>query len=123
MIVENGYDLRLLNNEKAAALKATKFYGKIHFAWDRMQDESLVLHGLEILNRFKIRNTHIYVLVGYDTTPQQDLHRCQKLIDYGHDPYIMPYKKTDYTRRFKRFIDTFMWRKHKTIEDAWRAYK
>ena len=39
-----------------------------------------------------------------------------------HDPYIMPYNKTQGEKRFKRFIDTFMWRKYKTVQEAWRAY-
>ena len=123
VIDENGYDIRLLNDQKAWALSKTKFAGKIHFAWDRIQDESLILEGLEILRRFKISNTHIYVLIGYDTDIEGDLHRCQKLIDYGHDPYIMPFERTNANKRFKRFIDTFMWRKYKTIKEAWRNYK
>lgn len=48
---ENGYDLRLLDDEKAEALKRTKFKGKIHFAWDRMQDESLIINGLKIIKK------------------------------------------------------------------------
>ena len=120
---ENGYDLRLLDDEKAATLKRTKFKGKIHFAWDRMKDESQIIRGLNILNKHKIQNTHIYVLIGYDTTFEEDMYRCQKLIDYGHDPYIMPYNQSEQERRFKRFIDTFMWRKYKTIQEAWNNYQ
>jgi len=120
---ENGYDLRLLDDEKAEALKKTKFDNKLHFAWDRMKDEKQILNGLGILKKHKINNTHIYVLIGFNTTLNEDIHRCQKLIDFGHDPYIMPYKKTKQNRDFKRFIDTFMWRKYKTIEEAWKNYK
>lgn len=119
---ENGYDIRLLDDEKAAALKKTRFVGYVHFAWDRMQDEALVLHGLEMLIRHKIRQSRFYVLVGYDTTEEQDIYRCQKIIEAGQEPYIMPYVRTDYTRAFKRFIDTFMWRKSKNIEKSWKEY-
>jgi len=123
VIDENGYDLRLLNDEKTNALKKTRFEGKLHFAWDRMEDEKEIIKGLELLKQYKINNTHIYVLIGFDTTVEQDLHRCQKLIDYGHDPYIMPYRQIKIEKRFKRFIDTFMWRKYKTIKEAWEAYR
>jgi len=122
VIDENGYDLRLLNDEKADALKRTKFESKIHFAWDRMKDEKQIIRGLELLKKYKIRG-HIYVLVGYDTTREEDLYRCQKLIDYGQDPYVMPYNSKPEDRGFKRFIDSFMWRKYKTIEKAWQNYR
>jgi len=123
VIDENGYDLRLMDDEKAAALKKTKFQGKIHFAWDRMQDDPLIINGLEMIKKVKLNNVHIYVLIGYDTDLDKDLYRCQKIIDFGYDPYIMPYKKTKDNKRFKRFIDTFMWRKYKTIKEAWENYK
>lgn len=123
VIDENGYDLRLLDDEKADALKKTKWCGKLHFAWDRIQDESKIIHGLEIINKYKINNTHIYVLIGFDTTIKQDFHRCQKLIDYGHDPYVMPYNQSQSEKQFKRFIDSFMWRKYKTLKEAWKDYK
>jgi len=122
VIDENGYDLRLLDEERADALKRTRFHGKIHFAWDRMQDESQIIRGLKILNHYKIKNTHIYILIGYDTTFEEDMYRCQKIIDYGHDPYIMPYNQSKDEKRFKRFIDTFMWRKYKTLNEAWENY-
>jgi hypothetical protein len=123
VIDENGYDLRLLTHSKADALKHTKFEGKIHFAFDRMSDETKIINGLKTLNEFKITNTHIYVLIGYDTTLEEDIYRCQKLVDYGHDPYIMPFNQTEEEKAFKRFIDTFMWRKYKTIKEAWSNYQ
>lgn len=121
VIDENGYDIRLLTDEKAAALKKTKFSGQIHFAWDRMQDESVVLYGFELLKKYKISAT-VYVLTGYNTTLEQDIYRCQKIIDYGLTPYIMPYVKNKKNMSFKRFIDTFMWRKFKTVEVAFNSY-
>ena len=123
VVDENGYDLRLLDDEKAEALKKTRFVNKLHFAWDRMKDEHRILQGLELLKKHKINSTRIYVLIGFDTTVDEDLYRCQKLIDYGHDPYIMPYNQSQKEKNFKRFIDSFMWRKYKTIEDAWKDWR
>jgi len=122
VIDENGYDLRLIDEEKALALKNTKFEGKIHFAWDRMQDGSEIISGLKTIKKAKLQNIHIYVLIGYDTTEEEDLYRCQKIIDFGYDPYIMPFNASKKEKRFKRFIDTFMWRKYKTIKEAWENY-
>ena len=117
VIDENGYDLRLIDDEKADALKRTRFKGQIHYAWDQMKDERKILEGLAIAPRGRV-----YVLIGFDTTEEEDLYRCQKIIDYKHDPYIMPYNQSKPEKDFKRFIDTFMWRKYKTIEKAWGDY-
>lgn len=122
VIDENGYDLRLIDDEKANALKRTKFQGKLHFAWDRMQDEALIIEGLKTLKRHKISGCRVYVLIGHDTFEKQDLYRCDVLKMYGQDPYIMPYNGTKKEKRFKRFIDSFMWRKYKTITAAWDYY-
>jgi len=123
VIDENGYDLRLIDDKKALSLKKTKFQGKLHFAWDRMQDEALIIYGLQILRKHKMSGCRIYVLIGYDTTEKEDLHRCEIIKQYKQDPYIMPFNQSDKEKTFKRFIDTFMWRKYKTIKEAWENYK
>jgi len=123
VIDENGYDLRLVDDEKAAALKKTKFKGKLHFAWARMQDEPLILEGLKTLRKHKISGAGVYVLIGYNTTQKEDIYRCQKIIEYKQNPYIMPYIRTKENRAFKRFIDSFMWRKYKTVTEAWGMYR
>jgi hypothetical protein len=121
VIDENGYDLRLLDDEKCGYLKNTKFAGKLHFAWDRMKDEAKVLQSLALLKKWKIRGS-VYVLIGYDTTEKADLYRCKKIIDLGHDPYIMPFNQSKKEKKFKRFIDSFMWRKYKVLNKAWSDY-
>lgn len=122
VIDENGYDLRFLDDEKADAIKRTRFDGYVHFAWDQMKDEKQIIAGLETLKRHKIIG-HIYVLIGFNTTQEEDFYRCQKLIDFRQHPYIMPFNQLKQEKRFKRFIDSFMWRKYKTIEKAWQDYK
>jgi hypothetical protein len=117
VVDENGYDLRLIDEEKAYYLRKTKFQGQIHYAWDRMQDETAILRGLAITPKGMV-----YVLIGYDTTEEEDIYRVQKIVDMGFDPYIMPYHQNEQEKRFKRFIGLFMWRKYKTIEEAWRNY-
>ena len=117
VIDENGYDLRLMDEEKADALKRTKFQGYRHYAWDHMRDEQRVLNGLAIAPR-----GIVYVLIGYNTTRQEDFHRLQKIHDLGHDPYVMPFNRTREEKQLKRFIDCRAYRKHKTIEAAWGEY-
>ena len=118
VIDENGYDVRLINDEKANVLRRTKFDGYIHYAWDLMKDEKKILQGLKLAPKGMV-----YVLIGFNTTQEEDFYRCQKIHDLGHDPYPMPYKQTKEIMRFKRFIMTRMYRKYKTIKDAWKDYK
>ncbi len=117
VIDENGYDLRLMDEEKAEVLRKTKFQGKIHYAWDRMKDEYQILEGLKIAPKGMV-----YVLIGYDTTEEEDIYRVQKIVDLGHDPYVMPYHQSPNEMRFKRFVGLFMWRKYQTIKEAWSNY-
>jgi hypothetical protein len=116
-LIEHGFDLRLIDEEKAEVLRKTKFDGKIHYAWDLMEDEKKILEGLKIAPKGTV-----YVLVGFNTTQEEDIYRCQKIVDHGFDPYIMPYHQNKAEKRFKRFIDSFMWRKYPTIEHAWENY-
>ena len=51
VIDENGYDLRLLDDEKANALHKTKWETPLHFAWDNMEDETQVTTGLKLLEK------------------------------------------------------------------------
>jgi len=125
VIDENGYDIRLLDDEKTDALHRTKWATPLHFAWDRMVDEPLVIEGLKLISKHHLRSTSngVYVLIGYDTTPEEDLYRCQVIDDYGLTPYPMPYVRNSYTKRFKRFMNLHFYRKYKTIAGAWKAYR
>jgi len=121
---ENGYDLRLLDDEKAEALKCTQFEkGYVHFAWDFISDEANVMRGLAIAKKYAVK-AMVYVLIGYNTTREQDIYRCQKIHQLGYDPYPMPYNGgTRQDKDFKRFICLRYYRSYNKISDAWREYK
>lgn len=125
---ENGYDLRLLGHEHAKALKRTRWAGYLHFAWDRMRDSEAIIRGLDMARRHHLRKVVVYVMVGFDTTTEQDLARCEVIDWFGFDPYIMPYRQpgrraSQPARIFKRFIDSRMYRKYPTMTDAFEAYR
>ena len=117
VIDENGYDLRFMDEEKADALRKTKFEGRIHYAWDLMKDERKILDGLMIAPKGMV-----YVLIGFNTTQEEDFYRCQKIHNLGHDPYVMPYNRTKEERRFQRFINTRMYRRYPSLMAAWKDY-
>ncbi len=104
-VMEHGFDVRLIDEEKASAIKQTQFEGRLHFAWDRMQDEKLILRGMKFLQQYKIEG-RFYVLSGFNTTIEQDIYRCQLIILYKHVPYIMPYNNTQSVKLVKNFINS-----------------
>ncbi len=121
---ENGYDLRLMDEEKAEALKKTKWVNKLHFAWDQIADETQVLRGLLLAKKYKLNNKGVvYVLVGYNTSFAEDLHRCQKIHDIGFSPYIMPFTKSPEISRLKEFINVRAYWKYDSMEEGFENYK
>jgi hypothetical protein len=124
MIDENGYDLRLVDEERAVALSETKWGTKHmpHFSWDRMGDESPILRGFGEINRVGLRGCEIYVLVGFDTTIEQDIYRCQTIHDLGHDPYVMVYKNNHLLNDFRTMIYSRCYRKSGSIAETWKTY-
>ena len=117
-----GVFFKLLDDEKAEALKKTRFDGQIHFAWDLMGSEEQIINGLKLLQRYKIRGS-VYVLIGFNTAFEEDIYRCQIIHNYGCDPYPMPFIINSYTSKFRRMINLRMYRKYKTIQEAWNNYK
>lgn len=110
VIDHSGYDARLMDEEKGAALARTKLDkdGQFHFAWDRLEDTEAVIRGLKIAiaQGLKPRRMACYVLIGYDTTPRQDLYRVLRLKRLKIDPYVMPFNKKDpYQQRFARWVN------------------
>jgi len=124
VIDENGYDLRLLDDEKADALHKTKWATPLHFAFDNIKDESKIRNGLALLEKHHLRSTSngVYVLIGYDSTREEDIARCQIIDDYGLTPYPMPFVPTKDNQAFKRFINLHYYRNYPTIEKAWMDY-
>ena len=98
MLSPQGWDARLLTQSRASLLKGIKHAGGIHFAWDNMEDEYYVLTAIRMLEDvgFNLRrDVTFYVLVGFNTTIEQDIYRCQKLKEMGTNAFVMPYHKKD----------------------------
>lgn len=122
-----GLDLRLINEENAELLSKVKYYNwtftrrLIPFAWDNIKEEDEILIGLHTLLKY-IPPHHImvYVLVGFNTTLKQDLHRVQKLIELKVKPFVMIYNnKRDPTLRHlsrwinKRYYEIVPWEEYR----------
>jgi len=81
MDFNQGLDLRLINKENAGLLAKVKLERMVRFAWDEIKDESKIIRGLKFVigAGIKPRNITVYVLIGFDTTFEEDLYRIQKL--------------------------------------------
>lgn len=109
-----GLNIRILTDEQAEMLaqcnfQASDFHNKhLTFAWDRFQDGKRIFDGIDRCEQagIKPKQMQFFVLIGYDTTPEQDLERVMRLRDRGCLPYVMPYNKFDsYQKRFARWVN------------------
>lgn len=90
-----GCDIRIMTEEKAEYIKRMKIK-QIHFAWDRLEDEKIIIpkfREFKEITGWDKRKLPVYVLVNYNTTIEQDLHRIYTLRDLGYWPYVMVYEK------------------------------
>jgi len=124
-----GLNIRILKQEQAELLSQCNYYNSkfktryLTFAWDRYNDEKLIDKGIEICNNAGIPSSKMqfFILIGYDTTPEQDYYRVMKLWEkHGALPFVMPYNKKDlYQKRFARWVN------HRAIFKSvkWEDYK
>jgi hypothetical protein len=60
------------------------------------------------------------LLIGYDSTPEEDLYRVEVLRGLKVNPFVMPYDKhNDYQRKFARWVNQKAI--FKTV--SWHEYK
>ena len=109
-----GLNIRIITEEQAAALASVRFtnlhatYKQVHFAWDRYRDGRLIRRGFERCVAAGIKPWQIafYVLIGFDTTHEQNLERVKTLASWGCDPFAMPYDRSDpYQKAFARWVN------------------
>jgi len=113
-------DIRLVNDDNAELLakvdyRDDQFKSKRHyFAFDSPEIEPEVLRGISTLRKAGIKPQYLmfYVLVGFDTTYEQDMHRIKLLIKEKTLPYVMCYNgRSDlYYPDLKRWMNWGMYR-------------
>jgi len=123
-----GLDIRLVNYENASLLARVRYYDlnfrrrRLYFSFDFPNIEDQVRSGILTLTASGIKPQHLmfYVLVGYDTTFEQDLHRVQFLIRYGILPYVMRYNSRRDDRRLNAFARWVNGRYYRVCQ--WKDY-
>ena len=96
-VIWEALDIRLVTDRSARALASVRQAKSIHFAWDGHSQDGAVHVGIETLKRNGIKPYRLmfYVLVGFNTTREYDLHRVYELRRLGANPFVMPYDKGD----------------------------
>ncbi len=87
-----GLDIRLLTEEFAEILQKLKPLKFWRFAFDNLKYEKEFRRGAEMLvNKGLKHKVMIYVLVGFDSTIEEDMRRFEIIKDYGFDSFCMVY--------------------------------
>lgn len=106
--ITQGIDVRLLTPEIAQALSEVKHLRSIHYAWDLMQFERPVLEGIKVLSRHVKTWKHMcFMLVGFNTTFEEDMYRFCRIRELNVDPYVMVYnqKLDSKLKHFARWVN------------------
>lgn len=116
-----GLNIRIITDEQAKALASVQFRNlsgqkkQVHFAWDQWGKgtEKLIDEGFERVTAAGVRPHQMafFVLVGFNTSEEQDLYRINKLHGMGCDVFVMPYNRDDpYQAALARWNNRYAWR-------------
>ena len=83
-----------MNEEQAYWLNKLKLKTAIHIAWDLPQLD-LTDKLKEVTKYISPSKLRCYVLVGFDSTIEQDLFRLNRLKQLKIAPFVMPYRDFD----------------------------
>ncbi len=109
-----GINIRNLTDDQACALASVQFrnisntFSQVYFAWDDVRHEKLIHKGIStcISAGIKPWQMAFYILIGFNSSPEEDMHRVMVLKQYECDPFVMPYNKQDlYQNRFARWVN------------------
>ena len=95
-----GVDIRMMTEEKAEMLRRIKVK-RVHFAYDRYQDKQKIepkFQTFKEVTGWDHNKIAVYVLVGYDTTMEENLDRIYFLRSLDFNPYVMVYNKENLPR-------------------------
>lgn len=121
-----GMDVRLITEKNLDIIRKIKL-SAVHFAYDRIQDRDIVEPRLKAFAEATGYDRHkvsVYILVNFDTTLEQDIHRIQYCRSVGFQPYVMIYDKEHCKkvyRHLQRWCNPIIFQKCKTFEEYKRG--
>lgn len=125
--INQGCDVRLMTDDIAKALSEVRHLRSLHYAWDLMAYESQVMTGIKTLSKYIKPYKHMcFMLVGFNTSFEEDFYRFCKLVEMKIDPFVMIYNQV-YSVRLKHFARWVNSRIYKSCKfedyDPWRKAK
>ena len=87
----HGVDVRIMTSEMAESLNTLRLKNGVHIAWDLPQID-LTDKLTELIKIVKPYKVVCYVLVGFNSTKEQDLFRLRTLKKLGILPFVQPYR-------------------------------
>ena len=110
----HGVDVRIMTEEMAFSLNSLRLKNGVHIAWDLPQVD-LRPKLRELTRWLKPDKIVCYVLVGFNSTREQDYERLRYLKELGILPFVQPYrdfknnrKPTPYEKDIARWANR-MW--------------
>lgn len=111
--INQGCDVRLMNEDIAKALSEVKHLRSIHYAWDLMGFEDQVMDGIKVLLKYMKAWRHMcFMLVGFNTTFEEDMYRLRKLEEMKITPHVMVFNdKPDIKlKHFERWVNAHIFK-------------
>lgn len=104
-------DIRLVNEENAKILAGLKFDPYLRFSWDNIKTEAAVRRGIQILkDAGALRHPAVFdVLIGFDSTFEEDLYRANVLRELGMKCFMMRYNGNTEIMKEKRYNYLVNW--------------
>lgn len=88
----HGVDIRIMNEEQAYWLNKLRLKrSHVHIAWD-LPDIDLTEKLREVTRYIAPWKMSCYILVGFNSTIEQDLYRIQRCREFKVNPFVMPYR-------------------------------
>lgn len=109
-----GLNIRLITEKQAQLLSRTNFWNKsfksrqVSFAWDIYKDKKIIERGFKRCVEAGIKpwKMQFFVLIGYDSTPEEDRERVETIRNWGADPFVMAYdRRVKYQNNFQRWVN------------------
>lgn len=100
-----GLDIRLLTPKLCELISKIKFSTDIRFAFDNPKLAKTIRRKLTMLQEYTTKRCLFYVLVGYDTTFEQDMERLNLLKEWGCNAYVMRHENTPNEKHYVRMAE------------------
>ena len=85
-----GLDHRLLTDDVVKRLQKIR-HVEYRFSFDDVKYEKTVLSAIKLLKKHGIKASMWFVLVGFNSTIEEDLYRLNLLRDNGQDAFVQRY--------------------------------